>query len=200
MSLRKFANLGGVGLAGLALIGAGAAATFTQSTTSNHPVQAGTMNVTLSGAGTLSDSGRTLTFATFGPTNSSFTTGDQAVTITNNGNIPVLEIVATIGATGDTALLGQLYVCEVSSGQVIYNGPLSAAGAQAINGTLTAYPGPGNTDGYSINVYAGNVTTGCGAATTPGAPAVSGPSTAPSLLNSAQGQSATVSLTVDYSG
>jgi predicted ribosomally synthesized peptide with SipW-like signal peptide len=197
---RKFATLGVVGLAALALIGAGAAATFTQTTQSYHPVQAGTMNVTLSGAGVLSNSDQTLTFATYGPTNSTFTTGDQAVTITNNGNIPVLEIVATIGSSGDATLISQLYVCEVSSGTVIYNGLLSGAGAQAINGTLAAYPGPNNTDGYIINVYAGNSTTACGAVTTVGNAAAPGTSTAPSLTDAVQGKNATVSLTVSYSG
>jgi hypothetical protein len=196
---RKLATLGVASVVGISLIGAGVGATFNQTTQSSQKIQVGTMNVTLSGAGALSNSDQTLTFATYGPTASTFTTGDQAVTITNNGDIPVLEIVATIGSSGDAALISQLYVCEVSSNQVIYNGLLSSAGSQGINGTLAAYPGPNNTDGYIINVYAGNSTTACGAVVTVGQTAVAGMSTAPSLTDAVQGKNATVSLTVTYS-
>jgi hypothetical protein len=195
---RKLATLGVASVVGISLIGAGVGATFNQTTQSYHQIQVGTMNVTLSGAGVLSNSDHTLTFAAFGPTNSTFTTGDQAVTITNNGNIPVQEIVSTIGSSGDAALISQLYVCEVSSGMVIYNGLLSGGGSQSILGTLAAYPGPNNTDGYIINVYAGSATTACGAATVVGSPALTGTSTAPSLTDAVQGKTATVSLTVTY--
>ncbi|MHB8891847.1 MAG: hypothetical protein ACYC65_07355 [Candidatus Limnocylindrales bacterium] len=206
MALRKFATLGGVSIAGLALIGAGAAATFTQTTQSYQQVQAGTMDVTLSGDGALSNSDHTLTFAAFGPTNSSFTTGDNLVTIKNSGNITVQEITEQIGATGDGALISQLYACEVSwdsgSGiyRVIYNGPLSGGlGLQAIAGSLA----PGATDTYKINVYAGStVNTACGAVTGIGAAAPAAPAPNPaaiSLDNLAQGLSATVSVTVGYS-
>ncbi len=197
MFTRKIATLSGVGIAGLALISAGAMATFTQTTQSYQQVTAGTMNVTLSGEGVLSDSAHTLTFANFGPTGSTFTTGDKLVTITNSGDISVNEITSQIGVSGDADLISQLYVCETSSGTVIRNGPLSAAlGVQAIVGTLA----PTSTDAYTINVYAGNATTACGAVTAVGAPAVSGTSTAPSLPNAAQGLNATVSVTVGYSG
>ncbi len=200
MWLKKIAALGGVGFAGLALIGAGATATFTQTTQSYQQITAGTMNVQLSTAVTgasLSNNNQTLTLPAFGPTQSSFTTGDQLVTITNNGNITVQEITEQMGVTGDSALINQLYVCEVSSGTVIYNGPLaSGLSAQQIAGTLA----PNATDSYIINVYAGAEPTACGAVTQIGATAVAGTSTAPSLDNNAQGKTATVSVTISYQG
>jgi len=194
---RKLATLGVASVVGISLIGAGVAATFTQTTQSSQAINVGTMHVSLSSAtGTPSNSNETLTFDAFGPTGSTFTTGDHAVTITNDGNIPVLELVATIGSSGDPTLISQLYVCEVSSGTVIYNGLLSNGGSQNIQGTLAVNA----TDGYIINVYAGNSTTACGAVTTVGATAVAGTSTAPSLTGTAvQGKTATVSLTVSYS-
>ncbi|MGA3352816.1 MAG: SipW-dependent-type signal peptide-containing protein [Acidimicrobiales bacterium] len=206
MKLKTVAMTGVLSLAGLGLIGAGAHAQFTQTTQSTQQIDAGTMNVQLStlvpGA-SLSNSNQTLTFA-LSTVGSTFTTGDQLVTITNYSNIPVLEIESTPSdtyngaSTAATAFAGEVYMCEVSSGTVIYNGALSAAPAQAITGSLTAYPGPGNTDSYSVNFYAGTVTTGCGSATS-GA-AVSGTSTAPELLPAAEGGVINPTLTVSYSG
>jgi hypothetical protein len=140
-----------------------------------------------------------LTLNPLGPTGSSFTTGDQTVTITNEGNVGVNEITSTpsdIVAAGanNAALANEAYLCEVSSGQVIYNGPLASAPAQAIAGTLN----PGDTDSYTVNVYAGSEPTACGAVTTVGAPAVAGTSTAPSLDNSAQGGVIDPTMTVSY--
>jgi len=194
MSLRKIAGLLVAGALSIGLIGAGAAATFTQTTVSAQDVQSGSMNVVLSGAGVLSNSDHTLTFALYGPTGSTFTTGDNLVTITNVGNISVQEITEQISWAGDAGLMGELSVCETSSGTVIYNGLLSGGLAlQAIAGTLA----PTATDSYTINVYAGNVTTACGAVTAVGATAVPGISTSPSLT--IQNKTVTISVTVGYS-
>lgn len=188
-------------VAGLGLIGVGSNAVFTQDTVSNQQITAGTMKVVISEGAATDSSGPTLTLSAFGPTNSTFTTGDHTVMITNKGNIAVQEIVATPGntvasGTANAALASQVYLCEVSSGQVIYNGPLASAGAQAINGTLAA----GATDNYSVNYYAGKAQTACGAVTTPGATAVAGISTAPSLTNEAQGGVINPTMTVSYTG
>ena len=137
---RKLAVLGVAGALGISLIGAGVGATFTQTTQSYQQIQAGTMHVTLSGTGTLSNSNETLTLNAVGPTASSFTTGDQLVTITNKGTIQVSEILEQIGVTGDTALKNELSVCEVSSGMVIYNGLLSLGLSRSNPGTLAVTP------------------------------------------------------------
>lgn len=190
-----------VAVAGLGLIGVGANAVFTQNTVSDQQITAGTMKVVVSEGPAQDSSGPTLTLSAVGPTNSSFTTGDHTVTITNLGNITVKEIVATPGnnvAAGapSAALANQVYLCEVSSGTVIYNGPLASAGAQAIEGNLT----PGQTDSYSVNYYAGNVQTACGAVTTVGATAFAGISSAPSLTNDAMGGVIDPTMTVSYTG
>jgi predicted ribosomally synthesized peptide with SipW-like signal peptide len=210
MKLKTMAMTGMMSLAGLGLVGAGAHAVFTQNTVSSQQITAGTMNVQLSttavGAN-LSANGQTLTFANFGPTGSTFTTGDLAVTITNYSNFAVSELVSTPGDTYDgsggpaspnSLLAAEAYLCETSSGTVIYNGLLSAAPAQPIGGTLAAYPTSGDTDGYTVNIYAGSVTTACGSGTS--GTAVSGTSTAPTLAQGAQGGVIDPTLTVSYSG
>ncbi len=204
MWFRKLATMGGIGVAGLALIGAGATATFTQNTVSNQQVTAGTMNVQLStevAGADLSTDGHTLTLPAFGPTNSTFTTGDQLVTITNNSNITVQEIFEQIGYSGPDQLKNELYVCEVSSGTVIYNGPLAGGlSQQQIQGSLLK----GATDSYYINVYAGSTAnTMCGSVTTIGSPIPASPGPNPAatdLQNDVQGQSGTVSVTLTYQG
>jgi len=201
MNARAIALLSALGVAGMGLVGVGSHAAFTQNTKSDQVITAGTMNVVLSVGAAQSGSGPTLTLSPVGPVNSTFTTGDQTITITNKGNIAVQEITSTPGddftaSPANTALHSEAYLCEVSSGTVIYNGPLSAAPAQAINGTLAAT----QTDSYTVNVYAGTATTACGAVTTIGATAVSGASTAPSLANDAQGGTIDPTLTVSYTG
>lgn len=201
MDLRKLALFGVSGVAGLGLIGVGAHATFTQNTVSSQQISSGHMKVVLSQGPATDASGPTLTLPALGPVGSSFTTGDQTITITNQGNIPVNEILSTPGDTvgsgaASQALAAEAYLCEVSSGTVIYNGPLASAGAQPIAGTLA----PSATDSYTVNVYAGSEQTACGSVTSVGASAVSGTSTAPSLTNDAQDGVITPTLTVSYTG
>jgi hypothetical protein len=88
-------------------------------------------------------------------------------------------------------LATQLSICEVTSGYVLYNGPLpEALDTEAIVGSIAA----GGSDTYILNVYAGAERTACGDATT--GPAVSGTSTAPGLSLSAPGVSITITTTV----
>ena len=193
---------GALGVAGIGLVGVGAHAVFTQNTTSSQQITAGTMNVTLSttGAGAVGNNTSALTLAPVGPTGSSFTTGDEVVTITNHSNIPVNITSIGTGSTYPTsALATELYICEVDPyGYVDYNGPLSGA-------TSVPY-GPGNpiaplaTEPMIMNIYAGNETTACGAVTHVGHQAVSGISTAPSLTSGAEGQSIAVTVTTGFSG
>jgi predicted ribosomally synthesized peptide with SipW-like signal peptide len=201
-SLRNLAMTGALGVAGIGLVGVGAHAVFTQNTTSSQQITAGTMNVTLSttGAGAVGNNTSALTLAPVGPTGSSFTTGDEVVTITNHSNIPVNITSIGTGSTYPTSVLAtELYICEVDPyGYVDYNGPLSGA-------TSVPY-GPGNpiaplaTEPMKMNIYAGNETTACGAVTHVGFLAVAGTSTSPSLTNGAEGQSIVVTVTTGFSG
>jgi len=208
--LRKLATLGGVGLAGIALIGAGAAATFTQDTSSYHAVQAGTMNVVLStGNGPQS---QTLSFPAGAAKQSTFSISND-VDVNNIGNITANEVRlqltdnASVG-TADQALKSQLSVCMQSMGYVIFNGKLTdfenygsiVIGPQSV-------PPP---DAYTITLYAGSGFQGCGAAAsgiTAGSPSAyttaltaTGTNTAASLTNTAQGGSLAVIVTLSYEG
>src|SRR5487761_1277322 len=102
MKLRTIAVVGGLGVAGLALIGAGAAATFTQNTTSSQKITAGTMNVVLSADGAAGNNTPSITLADLGPVNSSFETATQ-ITIHNNGNLTVNEINLQLSDTNTNA-------------------------------------------------------------------------------------------------
>jgi len=191
-------------IAALGLISSGAHAAFTVQTTSHQTITVGTLgtpDVVLSSPGASAGNGtKDLTLSAVSPTGPSFTTGDEIVTITNNGTFPASDITAALGATRPrSALARQLSVCEVSSGYVIFNGPLSEdLNTQAIVGLIDV----GKSDTYTLDVYAGDETTACGAATGVGAPAVSGISTAADLDNVAVGESITITTTVGigYSG
>jgi hypothetical protein len=200
MKFRFLAMIGVMSLAGLGLVGAGAHAIFTTSTTSTQNITAGPLSVVLYGPTGNNWGGNGTTSLTLPAVvaASSFTTGDQVVTMYNNGAIPASEITEAIGTNYPaSALAGELAVCEVSSGVVIYNGPLSGGlYTQAIAGTIAV----GGTDTYTINVYAGSETTACGAVTGVGSTAVAGTSTAPALDNSVEGESLNVTVTVGYSG
>ena len=135
-------------ITGLGLIGIGAHATFTFSTSSGQTITEGTYDPTLVGScidGTicpvdpssgdlfsLTPDGTTLTFTPYSPTTSSFSTGDQEVTATNTGNLSVSAPTWAIGAIVGTDLKNEAYVCATSTGvgtddanTVLYNGPLS---------------------------------------------------------------------------
>lgn len=186
-----------IAVAGLGLIGVGSNAVFTQDTMSSQQITAGTMKVVISDG---IHEGSTVDLPAVGATNSSFATAVTKVTITNKGTITVHEIRAKPGVVAsrgaNAALAAQVYLCEVSSGTVIYNGPLANAPAQAIQGSLA----PLATDDYTVNYYAGTVHTACGAVKQVGAHAVAGLSTAPSLTKAAQGGVITATMTLSYTG
>jgi predicted ribosomally synthesized peptide with SipW-like signal peptide len=210
--LRKLATLGGVGLAGIALIGAGAMATFTQETTSSQAVTAGTMNVVLSHNG--GPQSQTLSLPAVGPVGSTFTMGPNEVQIDNIGNIPANEIkVQVTDANNNQALHDGVFVCLYSNGYLLFNEPLTVAegyGPIAVGTQLVPPP-----DHYTLVVYAGGAYTGCGPTSTsiaggafqPGGPSYAGalpnlgtnPGAA-SLPNPAQGGTLIVKVTVSYEG
>lgn len=214
MKLRTIAVVGGLGVAGLALIGAGATATFTQNTTSSQKITAGSMNVTLSAPGASGNNTSSIALADVGPVNSTFTTPPTVVTITNNGNLPVTEIALQVGDTNNNGTLqGEAWACFYSDGQLLVNEPLTTVegyGAATVGGAIA----PGATDTYTFIVYAGSIDNGCGATFTGfsggaytgnepytgAAPTLGANASATDLTNPAQGGVLTPTLTVTYQG
>ncbi|HEY8300930.1 MAG TPA: hypothetical protein VIG48_03435 [Jatrophihabitans sp.] len=199
MNVRKIAMMIGMGTAGLCLVGAGAGATFTDSTHSNQTITAGSMNMQLSApGGTVSSDGKTVTLPATGPTNSTFKTDATPFEITNAGNIPVNEVFIkgseAPGATSaDQALFNQTSICVYSPaidsnnpGGVVFNGPLSqfVSSGQGVYGPLAK----GAKDHYTAEYYAGKVTTACGDVNTP------------SLTDAAQGGTITPQVDLSYEG
>jgi hypothetical protein len=210
---KKIATIGALSMAAMGLIGVGAHAIFTTSATSSQQITAGTPTVQLSGscvAGpcstfTVSSGGTTLTWAPLSPAGSTFSTGDEMVTVTNTGNLTVTDPNIAVTVTDPTsALAKEAYACMTSTGivpSIFYDGPLSGiaaaeaawapsvlqltpAGVPAVTGASA------NTDSYVIDVYAGDVTTAC-----------SGDGvTAPSLNNDAEGGSITLTANMDFTG
>jgi hypothetical protein len=234
MKLKAVALTGVMSLAGLGLIGAGAHATFTTQTTSQQTINAGNLSVVLTAPGSncpiLSDNCVALTFPPLGPVASSFTTGDQEVTMTNVGTIPATEITFNLSATPlPSAIANEASMCVTSTGlgtngndYVLYNGPLSGGLNQnwgqggdtlTVGGPYTNTAAP--TDNYLINIYAGTATTQCGSTFTandvisgvgtlanasPGATGTPGTSLAPTLQNDSEGGSVTLTATMTYQG
>jgi hypothetical protein len=167
---RSIAVLGGLGVAAIALIGAGAGAVFTTSTTSSQTITAGTPNVTLTtpnGGASLSANGRALTLAPYGPVGSTFLSPIQTINVTNTGNIPVTEFTIQVSDTPNNSaggpLSNEMSMCLTSDGFIMYNG-LLASGESLI--TLDPTPpyvlSVGQSDQYTMQFYAGNEDAGCG--------------------------------------
>jgi len=151
---------GALGVAGLGLIGLGAHATFTQTAYTQQQITAGTMNVVLSSSGG-SWSNPTLTMASVGPVGSNFTTGDQQVLITNNGNITVTGMTLSFTDPGANATFdSEAQICLYRAGSQFNNSFDSFTGTV----TIPLNIGPGGTDAFYINVYAGSgfATPACG--------------------------------------
>ena len=232
MKLRTVPLMGVMAIAGLGLIGIGAHATFMTSTSSGQTITAGTYDPTLVGSCingstcpidpnssvlfSLSADGTTLTFTPYTSSTSSFTTGDQEVTATNTGNLPVSDPTWVIGSSVGPELKSEAYVCATSTGigtvdanTVLYNGPLSGftgtsyslsndvLSASGTNPTTTS----GSTDNFVVDVYAGSEPTLCGSNTTAGTAATPGNSTTPSILSSAAiGENVAVDVQLTYQG
>jgi len=235
MKLRTVPLVGVMGIAGLGLIGVGAHATFTTSTSSGETITAGTPSDPLSGAClsgtncpvdannilyTLSSDGETLTFTPDTPSGLSFTTGDEEVTATSTGNIPLTDPTWVLSANSGSQLESEAYVCATSTGigtndtnVVLYNGPLSGfsgtsyalSGDEIItSGAPTATSGP--TDNFVVDVYAGseptlcgaNFTNGVGATASAGSTATPGTSVAPTLNSDSAGENIAISVEMTY--
>lgn len=209
MRLKRVAMAGITGFLGLGLIGAGAHAAFTTSTTSKQTVTAGTLDVVLHatpGLVTGPNTQPSITLKSAAPEGSTFTTGTVTFTVKNIGNTNVTQIKFTPGDTytsangPDSALSTEVSVCVTSGTHttssthyVLFNGPLHTFLAGR---TTTGLIRPGTHTTYVVNLYAGNVHTACGSVTTGVAPIGGGTSTSTALTNSAEGGVIQATMTV----
>lgn len=187
MKGRKLALLSGLGMAGLALIGVGAGATFTDSVHGQQVITAGTLSMTVQGPAGSSTDGKTVTLQDLGPQQSTFTTGEQKIVTTNTGNIKASAILLSAsdqnnGAPNSLALKNALQVKiyswsapnEGGSKVLVYQGSLVNFEANSISivGDVPA----GSTDPFTVEFSASN------------------------LGNEAQGGVVVPKITVDYQG
>lgn len=178
-SLRRLAVAGVLGVGGLGLIGVGANAVFTAQTTTSQEITAGTVSVAISSPSSAtcvsaSNDCASLALPTVGPVTSSFTTGDETITVTNNGTLPLSELNLDFSLTNATSDLATgAYVCLGTTGTgsgftQIYDGPLAGlVGGSYIQSGSPLMP-PGSTYTFLVNIYAGaGVTTACGTESSP---------------------------------
>ena len=213
LKLKNLAMVGALSVAGVGLIGVGTHATFFASTTDNQQITAGTAAVALTSPDancTLVSQGcTTITLPNVGPTGSSFTSGDQTMTVTNTGNVNLTEMYLLIGSTYPTsALATEAYICVASTGigtggtpYLLYNGPISGlpttpgwsqGGDMLTTAGTTPTSTSAPTDNWIYNVYSGP------AAASPCGFTNISPSTG--LNNDAMGNSITLSATMTYQG
>jgi hypothetical protein len=202
MKLRTMAIIGALGVAAIALIGAGAAAQFATTTTSNQTINAGTLAVVVSspdapGCTSSEDNCTSLTLNPVGPFGSTFDSAASLITITNTGNIPATEISMAISDTPTNSagldnggvFASEMGMCFYSDGSAVVNGLLQSTVEASSPYSLGASPlGISGTDSYSADFYAGAITDQCGA------------STVPALGPGASGGSDTVSIALTYNG
>jgi predicted ribosomally synthesized peptide with SipW-like signal peptide len=126
---RKFLTVGAMGVAAFALIGAGATASFNDSVTAQQDITTGVMNMTIgSPEPGASLNGKTLTLKALGPVGSSFTSGPQTVTVTNNSDLAAKKVSLTVTApTNNYALRDGIFVKiqMPTMREPVYNGLLA---------------------------------------------------------------------------
>ena len=205
-----------VGVLGVATVGVGAGATFTQAVRSTQTITAGTMNVTVSGPGTVSSDGKSITLPAPAAVGSTFETARQVVTVTNNGNIPVHSVRIGMteshdhGSAASNALAAQMNVCiqstDYSGSWVEGNGPLTAAVALGVAQNPVVL-NPGQTLTFSATFYAGKDSANCkttrsdGTNTRDAWNALLGDYTTPAALtDAAQGGVVTPTLVFSFEG
>ena len=162
-TLKNLALTGALSVAGLGLVGVGAHAVFTQNTTSQQTITAGTMNVTVSSPGASGNGTPSITLPAVGPVGSSFMTSYD-VTITNNSNIPVNEISYTLSDNNNNGTFqSETWACIYSDGYLYANEPLTTIEGYGQSAQLVPNINPGGTDSYTLVIYAGTTeNTGCG--------------------------------------
>src|ERR1035438_1631401 len=173
MKLRTVALTGVMSLAGLGLVGTGAHAAFTATTTSSQPITAGTLSLVLQatnpdGSEVTGYNTNSITFAPQAPVASSFVTAPQLITIYNNGNVTATEISMkltdpyNVANLPSAALDSQTWVCMYSDGELAFNEPMTTVegyGSVVIGAQNIA---PQATDTYTVVFYAGSADSGCG--------------------------------------
>jgi len=218
MKLKTVALTGVLSLAGLGLVGAGAHAVFTATTTSAQTITAGTLSVAVSSPGATCtawdsfDQCTAITLPAAGPVGSVFDTTPTVITLTNTGTIPAYYKNETISQTNTNSTFeSEIGFCEYGTGGtavgayvgVDWNGLLSSAlGTTDVSGDLGGYATnpnsfilqPGATGTYSVDFFAGEASSVCG--TGKGLWQVP-PTPVASLTNGAEGGSVTV--TISYS-
>ena len=227
MKLKTMAMTGVMSLAGLGLVGAGAHAVFTTTTSSSQTISAGTVNVVVWSTGATNSLPCTsealaiandCTSVTLPVQNvgSTFDTTPSQVWVANVGTLPVYETsfaatyttVNSAGLDNGGTLASELGMCIYSDGGAIYNG------------MLTSYPYVGygsSTYTYPLAVATGNELTTSGATSSDsysadfyagmnssqcGITAPTPPYTyvqPASLTNAAEGGSVTVTITPGFS-
>jgi predicted ribosomally synthesized peptide with SipW-like signal peptide len=224
MKLRTVAMTGVMSLAALGLVGAGAHAVFTATTTSAQTISAGTLSLVLQatnpGGGDVAGyNTNSITFTPQPPVASSFVTAPQLITIYNNGNVTATEISMkltdpiNVANLPSAALDSQTWVCMYSDGELAFNEPMTTVegyGSVVIGAQTIA---PQATDSYTVVFYAGSADSGCGPTFTgisgdtytsfeaySGTPALGVNSGAASLNSAAEGGTITPTFTVSYSG
>jgi hypothetical protein len=162
----------GAGILGIAAVGMGAGATFTDAVHADQTITAGTMHVTVtSSSGTVSSDGRTITLPAFGPVGSTFETDQTLIRVHNSGNIPVTTAAFQLGEThgssaASAALRDQMNVCIMSTDPsgtwTEGNGPLMTGVAlqpSVVENAVVLRPGQSMT--FSVGFYAGQDSTHC---------------------------------------
>jgi predicted ribosomally synthesized peptide with SipW-like signal peptide len=217
------AALAGLAAVGIALVGVGARANFTASTTSSQTITAGHMDVAVSAANVPGCTDATndchaLTLPAVGPVGSTFETPATHVTITNNGSVTAkfdaIQMTETDNSSAaSTALYHQMNVCirshDDSGTWVEGNGALTTAVALTPsvkqNGVELA---PHATASYWVSFYAGENSAECGTTTSDGTntrAAWEGYQggvyhTPASLTDASQGGAVTPTLTFSFTG
>ena len=222
MKVSKLAMMVGMGAAGLALIGAGAGATFTTDTQSHQTVNAGTLGLSVWAPGNAACPDATykcseITLPDVGPVGSTFETPATHVYVTNTGSVPATFSAIQMSeqdanSAADAALRNAMNVCihstDPSGTWVEGNGPLTVA--DALNPTVVengVHVAPGDTVSYWVDFYAGQ-DSACGTTYSDGSHTRDtwagyighGYQTPASLPQSAQGGSVTPTLTFSYTG
>lgn len=178
----------GVGIMGIAGIGLGAGATFTDAVNATQTITAGKLNMTVTGPDNSTTNDKTVTLAAVGPVASTFTTGPQRVITLNSGNIVASAIrLSASDSNNNLALHSELYVRidswpgpNMTGDKVtVYDGTLADLEANPIS--ITGPIAVGATDPFEVTYYAGS-------------------GSAPSLTDSAQGGSVIPTITVSYQG
>jgi ethanolamine transporter EutH len=196
MKFKTIAMTGVMSLAGLGLIGAGAHAAFTTSTSTVQPLYTGAPVVVTWAAGSscpiVGDNCTTLTLATGGYLGSTFDL-PSTIYIQNTGNIPVTLTSLEATDTNYSGLGQYVGMCTYGLG-MNWGGPLSAFPG---DGTPLPFTGgailaAGASANYQVEIYAGMAST---------VPCSDGPGGVVAALNTPQqGQTDNVTLTVGYTG